>query len=137
MRILSVFALVAAGLLAAPAAAEDKEKELSGAFKRKAGDLDLKMVFKKDNVMVFHVTVGEAGCVMTSKYTRDKDGTVSCEVTDFEKKGDFPVTKEKGYKFTFKWEVKDGKGKLSDLKGDDIQQEQKDAVEGEYESAAD
>jgi len=136
MRILSVFALVAASLLPIPAAAEDKEKELTGAFKRKAGDLDLKMVFKKDNVMVFHVTVGDAGCVMTSKYTRDKD-TISCEVTDFEKKGDFPVTKEKGYKFTFKWEVKDGKGKLSDLKGDDIQQEQKDAVEGEYESTTD
>jgi hypothetical protein len=135
MRILSVVALFAAGVLVLPAAAE--EKELTGSYKRKAGDLDLKIVFKKDNVMEFNVTVGDAGCVMTSKYTRDKEGILSCEVTNFEKKGDFPVTKEKGYKFTFKWEVKDGKGKLSELKGDDIQQDQKDAVEGEYETASD
>jgi hypothetical protein len=74
---------------------------------------------------------------MTSKYTREKDGTIKAEVTNFEKKGDFPVTKDKGYQFSFKWEPGEKGGKLSDLKGDDIQDEQRQAVEGEYEAKAD
>jgi len=135
MRTLSVLALFAAGVLVAPAAAEDKE--LTGSFKKQAGDLDLKLVFKKDKQMDFEGKVGDAGFVMKCKYTREKDGTLSCEVTDFEKKGDFPVTKDKGYKFSFKWEVKDGKGKMSELKGDDINEDQKQAVEGEYETVSD
>jgi hypothetical protein len=134
MRTLSVVALFAAGVLVAPAAAEDKEP--TGSFKKQAGDLDLKLVFKKDKQMDFEGKVGDAGFVMKCKYTI-KDGTLSCEVTDFEKKGDFPVTKDKGYKFSFKWEVKDGKGKMSELKGDDINEDQKQAVEGEYETVSD
>ena len=139
MRTLSILALFAAGFLAAPINADEKDakKDLTGSFKRKAGDLDLKIVFKKDNMMEFHITVGDAGAVMTSKYTKEKDGTIKCEVTDFEKKGDFPVTKDKGYKFSFKWETKDKKGVLSDLKGDDIADEQKQAVEGDYDAASD
>jgi hypothetical protein len=139
MRTLSVLALFAAGLVAAPVNADEKDakKELSGSFKRKAGDLDMKIVFKKDNMMEFHIAVGDASAIMTSKYTKEKDGTIKCEVTDFEKKGDFPVSKDKGYKFSFKWETKDKKGVLSDLKGDDIADEQKQAVEGDYETASD
>ena len=64
---------------------------------------------------------------MTSKYMKDADGIYHCEVTKFEKKGDFPVTKEKGYKFTFKLDVKDKAVVLSDLTGDDIGE---DAEEG-------
>jgi hypothetical protein len=139
MRTLSVLALFAVGLMAAPVNADEKDakKELTGSFKRKAGDLDLKIVFKKDNMMEFHIKVGDAGAVMTSKYTTEKDGTLKCEVTDFEKKGDFPVSKDKGYKFSFKWEAKDKKGVLSDLKGDDIGDDQRQAVEGDYETASD
>lgn len=139
MRVLSVLTLFAAGLVAAPVNADEKDakKELTGSFKRKADQLDLKIVFKKDKMMEFHITVGDAGAVMTSKYEIEKDGTIKCEVTDFEKKGDFPVTKDKGYKFSFKWEVKDKKGKLSDLKGDDIGDDQRQAVEGDYENASD
>jgi hypothetical protein len=138
MRTLSVLALFAIGMLVDPAAAEEKkEKPLSGTYTRKAGDLDLKMVWKKDNIMEYHVTIGDAGCVMTSKYTKEKDGTYKCEVTEFEKKGDFPAQKDKGYKFTFKLEVKDKKVVLSDLTGDDIANEQKQAVEGEYDFASD
>jgi hypothetical protein len=136
MRTLSVLALFAAGLFAVPAVADDKEKELTGAFKRKAGELDMKLVFKKDNMMQFVINSGDNGCVLTAKYTRDKDGTVKCEVTDYEKKGEFPV-KEKGYKFSFKWEAKDGKGKMSELKGDEIPEDAKQAIEGDYESASD
>jgi hypothetical protein len=139
MRILPALALSAFALaaVAAPDKEKDTPKELSGTYTKKAGDLDLKLVFKKDHVMEFHVTVGDAGCVMTSKYTRDKDGTIKAEVTNFEKKGDFPVTKDKGYQFTFKWEPGEKSGKLSELKGDDIQDEQRQAVEGEYEAKSD
>ena len=138
MRTLSVFALFAAGVLALPATAEDKkEKAPTGTYTRKSGDLDLKMVWKKDNVMVYHVTIGDVGCVMTSKYTKEKDGTFKCEVTEFEKKGDFPASKDKGYKFSFKVEMKDKKLILSDLVGDDIAADQKQAVEGEYDHASD
>jgi hypothetical protein len=138
MRTLSALAVVAAVSLAGAAPrADDKDKELTGTYTRKADQLDLKIVFKKDKVMEFHVSAGDAGCVMTSKYTRDKDGTITAEVTEFETKGDFPVKKDKGYKFTFKWELKDGKGMLTELKGEEIGEEQKQAVEGEYQSKSD
>jgi len=141
MRMLSVFALLAGGIVLGPAIAEEKEKSkdkpLTGSFTRKSGDLDLKLVFKKDNVLDFHVTVGDASCVMTSKYTKEKDGTIKCDVTNFEKKGDFPFTKDKGYKFGFKVEMKDKKLVLTDLNGDDIGTEQKQVVEGDYEHKSD
>jgi hypothetical protein len=139
MRTLSVFALLAVGSLAVSAPDKDKkeEKALTGSYTRKAGDLDLKIEFKKDNVMVYHVTIGEVGCVMTSKYTREKDGVFKCEVTDFEKKGDFPASKDKGYKFTFKLKIEDKKLVLSNLEGDDIAEDQKQAVEGDYEKVND
>lgn len=139
MRTLPVLAVLAAGLLAAPASADDKEKKdkaPTGAYTRKAGDLNLKMEFKKDNVVVYHVNVGDVGCVMTSKYTKEKDGTYKCEVTEFEKKGDFPEPKEKGYKFSFKIEVKDKKVTLSNLNGEGISDDARQAVEGDYDAAA-
>src|SRR5947209_5157615 len=108
MRTLPALALFALGLLAGPGFADDKDKkkEPTGAYTRKAGDLDLKLEFKKDKEMVFRGDVGDVGFVMTSKYEKDADGVYHCEVTKFEKKGDFPVAKEKGYKFSFKLEVK-------------------------------
>ena len=135
MRMLSVLALFAFGLVAA-ADDKDKKKEPSGSYTRKAGDMDLKIEFKKDKEMVFHGDVGDAGFVMTSKFMKDADGIYHCEVTKFEKKGDFPVAKEKGYKFTFKLEVKDKAIVMSDLTGDDINEDARKAVEGEYEKAA-
>ncbi|MSR52778.1 MAG: hypothetical protein EXS09_05750 [Gemmataceae bacterium] len=136
MRMLSVFALLAGGIVLGPASAEEKEKAkdkpLTGSFTRKAGDLELKLVFKKDNVMEFHVSAADVGCVMTSKYTKEKDGTIKCELTNFEKKGDFPVNKDKGYKFSFKVEMKDKKLVMSDLNGDDIDDNAKQALQGDY-----
>lgn len=139
MRTLSALALLAAGLAAGTLVADDKDakKELTGTYTKKAGDLDLKLVFKKDNMMEFHVTVGDAGCVMTSKYTREKDGTIKAEVTNFEKKGDFPVEKPKGYQFSFKWEPGEKSGKLSELRGEEIGEDQRQSVEGEYEAKSD
>ena len=141
MRTLSVLTVFALGLLAGPAPADDakkdKEKEPTGSYTRKADQFNLKMEFKKDKVLVFHVDAGDlGGCVMTSKYTKDADGIYHCEVTEFEKKGDFPASKDKGYKFTFKLAVKDKGFVLSDLNGDELAEEQKTIVEGEYEKAA-
>lgn len=134
MRLFTFTALFA---VTAFAVAEDKkeEKPLTGAYTKSAGDLKLKMAFKKDNVVDFTVDAGDAGCVMTCKYTKEKDGTLKCEVTNFEKKGDFPVTKEKGYKFSFKTEMKDKKLVVSDLKADDVDDVGKQTIEGEYEAA--
>jgi hypothetical protein len=141
MRTLSVLTVFALGLLAGPTPADDakkdKEKEPTGSYVRKAEQMELKMEFKKDKVLVFHVSAGDlGGCVMESKYTRDADGIYHAEVTSFEKKGDFPVTKDKGYKFTFKLAVKDKAVVLSDMTGEDIAEEQRKIVEGEYEKAA-
>lgn len=135
MRTLSALALVAFGLVAV-ADDKDKKKEPTGSYTRTADQMELKMEFKKDKVLVFHGTVGDAGFVMTSKYTKDADGIYHCEVTDFEKKGDFPVAKDKGYKFTFKLEVTEKAVVMTDLTGDDIAEEQKKVVEGEYAKAA-
>jgi hypothetical protein len=138
MRLLSALA-VGFAVLAAPVVADDaaKDKEQTGAFKRKAGEMDLKMTFKKDGVLVTEVTIGEVGCVMESKYKKDKDGTYKCEVTKFEKKGDFPVTKEKGWEYSFKFAVKDKKGTLSDFMGSDVDDNAKMSIEGEYEPVTD
>jgi hypothetical protein len=132
MRVLTVLALfVVAGL----ATADDK-KEPSGTYTRKADNVELKLDFKKDHVMVFHVNTGNGGCKMTSKCTVEKDGTHKCEVTEYEKSGDFDVDIPKGFKFSFKLEVKDKSVVLSELTGDNIQDEQKKIAEGEYEKAA-
>ena len=140
MRTLTVLTVFALGLSAGPARADDaakKEKEPTGSYTRKVEQFTLKLEFKKDKVAVFNVDAGDlGGCVMATKYTRDADGIYHCEVTSFEKKGDFPTSKDKGYKFTFKLAVKDKAVVLSDLNGDELADEQKKIVEGEYEKAA-
>lgn len=140
MRLLSVVALCLSGIVVATGYGEDKPQEkaknLTGAFKRKAGDLDLKIVFKKDNVMEFHAAHGDVSMIMTSKYKVEK-GVYSFEVTDFTKKGDFPVTKEKGYKFSMKIAVGDKKITVSEFTGQDIEEGAKQAVEGDYTTASD
>jgi hypothetical protein len=75
---------------------------------------------------------GDNGCVMESKGKFEKDGLVKCKVTKFEKMGDFPVTKEKGYEFSFKYKM-DGKNLIvSDFEGDDVNDEARSTLGGEY-----
>lgn len=117
------------------AIAEDKKPAtpaLSGSYTHSAGDLDVILKFKKDGKLDYVVKTGDAGATLECKYTKEKDGTVKCEVENFVKKGDFPVTKEKGYKFSFKIEVKKSSVVLSDLNGDEIDEQAKKALEGEY-----
>ena len=85
----------------------------------------------------FTMNDGNDGCVLDAKYTLGEDGIVKCEVTSFEKKGNFPVEKEKGYTFSFKTKI-DGKiAKLTDFDGKDIDDGAKAVLEGDYEKAAD
>jgi hypothetical protein len=132
MRLLSGLALAIVGLMACQGLADEK-KELSGTYSHKADELEFKVAFKKDSKLDFHAALGDASCVLKCKYTNEK-GVLKCEVLEFEKKGDFPITKEKGYKFEFKVEIKDSKANISDFAGDDVSEEAKRAVEGEYKS---
>jgi hypothetical protein len=132
MRILSIAALF---VFVGTAAAE--EKQLAGSWSRKADNHELKMVFLKDNMLQFSMNNGDDGCALDAKYTVDNDGVVKCEITKFEKKGNFGVEKEKGYKFSFKVEIKGKVAKISQFDGADIPDEAKSVLEGDYETVAD
>ena len=123
------------------ALAEDKTKadgkKPTGTWARKAEGFELKFTFKKENVFVFSMSNGSDGCVMETKCTFEKDNVVKCEVTKFEKMGNFGAEKEVGYKFTFKFEVSDKKATVSKLDGKDIDDAAKSVVEGEYEKSSD
>lgn len=132
MRTLAVLSLF---LIGGSALAE--EKKPIGTWTRKAEGFDLKFTFKKDNVFVFSMSNGTDGCDMESKCTFEKDGTVKCEVTKFEKKGNFGADIAAGFKFSFKFEVGDKKATVSKLEGKDIDDQAKSLVEGDYPKAAD
>ena len=133
MRILTVLALFACASLVR---ADDKDKdELKGTFIKKAGDFDLTFKFEKAGEFTFKMSNGTDGCVMDVKYTKEKDGLIKGEVTKFEKVGNFGAEKEKGYKFTMKAKIKDKKLEISELEGDDINDDAKNTVQGEYEPA--
>jgi hypothetical protein len=132
MRILSIAALL---VFVGSAAAE--EKKLTGSWSKKADEQELKIVFLKDNMLQFSISHGDDGCVVDAKYTVDGDGVLKCELTKFEKKGNFPVEKGKGYKFSFKAEMKDKVVKLTQFDGDEISDDAKAAIEGDYEKVAD
>ena len=59
------------------------------------------------------------------------------ELEDFVKKGDFPYAREKGYKLNFKIESKKGAIVVSDIEGEEINDNAKQALEGEYEAPKD
>jgi hypothetical protein len=131
MRILTVLALFACASLVR---ADDKDKdELKGTFTKKAGDFDLTFKFEKAGEFTFKMSNGTDGCVMDVKYTKEKDGLIKAEVTKFEKIGNFGAEKEKGYKFTMKAKLKDKKLEISEIEGDDISEDAKQTVQGEYE----
>jgi hypothetical protein len=130
MRILSIAALV---VFVGAASAEDKKTVLTGTWTKKAEGFELKMVFLKDNALRFSMDNGDVGCVLDAKYTLEKDGALKCEVTKFEKKGNFPAEREKGYKFSFKSEIKGKTAKISKFDGDDLSDDAKSLLEGDYE----
>jgi len=126
-------ALTTAALLAQPASAEEKDKELTGTFAKKASDLDLSFEFAKDKFTFKMVGPNGDGLEAEAKYTRDNDGRVTAELTNFKKLGNFNDEKEKGYKFSFKMKLEGKKLVVTDFEGEGIGQEQKDLLNGDYE----
>jgi uncharacterized protein YkuJ len=138
MRIAAILSLfVFSGVVLAEDKKTADDKKPVGTWVKKAEGFELKFTFKKDNVFVFDMSNGSDGCTMESKCTFEKDGTVKCEVTKFEKKGNFDAAKEVGYKFSFKFDAKDKKATVSKIEGNDIDDQAKALVEGEYEKSAD
>ena len=132
MRIMALTCVVA---FSGSALAADAKP--AGNWTKSSDGIELTFAFKKNDVMVFTLTNGTDGCVMTSKCTFEKDGAVKCEITKFEKQGNFNEEKPVGYKFSFKIEVKDKKARISNLEGDNIPAEAKSLVEGDYEKKDD
>ncbi len=112
--------------------AEEKAKVLTGTYTKQVGDQELKFTFGKNSTLKFTMSNGKDGCVLDAKYKLEKDGTLKCETTKFEKKGDFPVEKSKGYTFSFKAEFKDKTTKITDFKGEDVDDNARNVLEGEY-----
>jgi hypothetical protein len=137
MRLMSALMLALVGFASFGIADEKKEaKGPMGVFKKTAGDLELTLTFKKDHKVDLLIGNGDASGDFQFKYTMEKN-VVKCELENLVKKGDFPVTREKGYKFSFKLETKKGAIVLSDVEGDEIDDNAKKAIEGEYEAAKD
>ncbi len=132
MRFLAIATLFVFGGLASA-----EEKKFAGAWSKKAEGFTLKIAFQKNDMLQFSMDDGSDGCVLTAKYTTGKDGAIKCEVTKFEKKGNFPVEKPVGYTFSFKIEIKDKTGKVSDFEGKDIDDMAKAVLEGEYKKSDD
>lgn len=137
MRLMSALVLALVGFASFGTADEKKEsKSPMGVFKKNAGDLELTFTFKKDHKVDLLVSAGDASGDFQFKYTMEKN-VVKCELENFVKKGDFPVTREKGYKFSFKIETKKGAIVVSDIEGDEINDNAKQSLEGEYEAPKD
>jgi len=127
MRFLTATLLV---LVASQTQAE--EAKLSGTWTKNAEGFNLKIAFVNANTLKFTLGDGTEGCVIDASYTLADDGTVKCEVTKFEKMGNFPVEKEKGYKFSFKPAIDGKKAKITAFEGKDIDDDAKRILEGEY-----
>jgi hypothetical protein len=141
MRILSLVALF--GLVSFTPADDKKEdkKEAKkdappkGKYVKSANGLELSWEFKKDDVLVFKMGDGTNGCTLEAKVKYEKDGLVKCKTESFSKEGNFPVDKEKGYEFSFKYKLDGKKVVISDLEGADINDEAAQIVGGDYELA--
>lgn len=144
MRILTLLALF--GLLSF-SVAEDKKPEKKeekkekaeshpkGKFVKSVGNLEISWEFKKDDIVIFRMSDGNAGCTLEAKAKYEKEGLVKCKTESFTKEGNFPVEKEKGFEFSFKYKIDGKKVIISDLEGEDINDEAREIVGGEYESA--
>ena len=121
--------------------ADDKKDEkkdapaLSGKWIREADGFNLIFAFEKEKMSI-DVTAGENGLVVSCSYKVDKDGKVTCEVTDVKEKGNFPTKPEKGSKMSFKIKADDKKATISDFEAPDGDGA-KAVVEGEYKKKVD
>ena len=136
MRVFPLLTLAAlislTSLVSAEDKKEDKPKELTGSYTRSAGDFKLTITFEKNGTVTFEMfSDADNGMILEGKATVVKD-KVSVETTKFTKKGNFPIEKEKGYKYSFKADIKEKAAFFTDFEGDGIDTEAKNLIEGEY-----
>jgi RNA polymerase sigma factor (sigma-70 family) len=120
----------------APEDKEEKDKKPaapSGTWVRKEGEMKIEFVDKETVKLYPH---GENEVIIIScSYSVEKEGIVKVEVTDLEGKEEaIKKAKERvpvGFKFSFRWKVKDGAATLSEVKGKDADT-LKSHLEGDY-----
>ena len=115
--------------------ADDKKAEAPAGTWAKKG-MDVKLEFPEKGVLKVYPHGEKDAFAVVCSYTLGKDGRVKAKVTDHEGSAEI---KEKaknivpvGLEFEFTWTVKDGAGKLDDVKGDKTEPI-KNHLEGEYE----
>ena len=136
MRVFPLLTLAALISLSSLASAEDKKEDkpkgLTGSYTRAAGDYKLTITFEKNDMVTFEMfSDADNGMILEGRATVVKD-KVSIETTKFTKKGNFPIEKEKGYKYSFKADIKEKAAFFTDFEGDGIDTEAKNLIEGEY-----
>jgi len=136
MRVFTRLTLAALVLIPFSIAAEDKKdpiaKELTGSYTKNAGDFKLTITFLKGSTVTFEMLTDNGdGMILEGKSTVTKD-KVSVETTKFTKKGNFPIEKEKGYKYSFRADIKEKAAFFTDFDGEGIDTEAKNLIEGEY-----
>jgi hypothetical protein len=129
--VLACAAMVLAGL---SVAADDKaEAAPSGVWVQTGGEH--KIEFADKGVMKIHPHGDKVQLAIVCKCTAGKDGVVKAKVTEIEGKEDVKNKVKEvvpvGLEFSFKWQVKDDKAMLDDLKGDKTEV-LKSHLEGKY-----
>lgn len=110
--------------------AEEKAVKPKGKYEKSAAGTELVLDFAKDELLVLTLKTDGKTAKMDVKYT-EKDGVYKCEITNVEDDG--IGVKPKGYKFSFKLKTTEKKITMSDLDGDDLPEEAKNAINGDYE----
>jgi hypothetical protein len=116
------------------AAGDDKKAEgPAGTWVKKGADI--KVEFPEKEILKVYPH-GDSGFIVICSYTLGKDGVVKAKIKDYEGSAEI---KEKaknalpvGLEFEFTWTVKDGAGKLDDVKGEKTEPI-KNHLEGDYE----
>jgi hypothetical protein len=126
-------------LTCASASADDKQDDkptLSGTWDKK--ESELKIEFADGSAKFFlHGDNPDRLIAVVCSYTAEKGGPVKAEVTGYEGKEELKkVVREKipvGLKFSFKWTANGGAAKLDDLMGDEVLEQFKAHLEGDFE----
>jgi hypothetical protein len=128
---LSIAVLFAFGSVAT---AEDKKPE--GTWGKKAEGFDIKVTFKKGDMLTFVMDNGNDKMELEAKCTFEKENVIKCKTTKYTKTGNGPDIKE-GFEFSFKFKVDGKKAKMSDIEAEGVDEGGKQLVGGDYEKAAD
>jgi hypothetical protein len=126
-------------LTCASASANDKQDDkptLSGTWDKK--ESELKIEFADGSAKFFlHGDNPDRLIVVVCGYTVEKGGPVKAEVTGYEGKEEIKkVVREKipvGLKFSFKWTANGDAAKLDELMGDEVLEQFKTHLEGDFE----